>query len=449
MSTSATFSARLAQMRQDTGLNAQQLGVTRVYKQPHVSTSNAEPQDPLTGEEILIKDLQQVAGEVTTFGSQEQERASVHDDSAAHNLLDLGATLVGASATSEFGVTAYTEPIGQDAPINPLNSQLTSGGSSGGAAVAVARGLVNIAHATDGGGSIRIPAACNGLPGLKPAHDSTLGGFTLTAHGFLAKDIETTARAYQLEIPDLSAQVKQGRSPLRIGYTNTPFHSLTSVDPTIAAVTAATTALLTTSNAVDSVSQVSAPYAPRKFDLFREILTTRCANLPGPLSPITRWLKDQGQMVPGWRREEIHNELHALLEEILTNWPDADVIATPMLACAPPVPGTFSSMSPRLNFLAQTAWTPWATLWNITGWASLSVPLVAPEKVPGRWPIAIQLGAVADRVSEADLLALGQLIQQVSATLPPEDLSLSAPGDVDSLSFRPAPTPHHHGRDHD
>lgn len=434
------FSTRLARLVQETGLSQQQLGVTRVYSQPHSSHAG----QPLAGEEVLIKDLQQVAGEITTFGSEEQAHTATLNDSATLRLLDRGARLVGASATSEYGVTAYTEPVGQDSPVNPLGARFMPGGSSGGAAVAVARGVVNIAHATDGGGSIRIPAACCGLSGLKPAHNPRIGGFTSTAHGYLARDIETTARAYALDIPDLTSAVRDGREPLRIGYTNTPFHSSSSIDPAIAAATAAVTALLTSTEAVTSVSQAPAPYSPRTFELFREVLTSRCAQLPGPLSPLTRWLKEQGQQVTELRREQLHRQLNAIGEDVLATWADFDIIATPMLACAPPAPGTFSSLPPRLNFLAQTAWTPWATLWNITGWASVSVPLVDPQSVPGRWPISLQLGAVSDRVSEAELLTLARSVSTVASALPPEGLSLAAPGDIEALSYRPRPSAHSH-----
>lgn len=432
----------------ETGLSQQQLGITRIYEVPHTPSgakqrgdseevASAEPSTPrdagqhLAGEAVLIKDLQQVAGETSTFGSEALALTAAYHDSAATRLLDAGATLVGASATSEFGVTAYTEPVGQDAPINPLDHRLSPGGSSGGAAVAIARGLVRIAHATDGGGSIRIPAACCGLPGLKPTHDNRVGGFTPTAHGYLAQDIPTTAHAYNLTLP---AQSTHPTTPLRIGYTNTPFHHLTStVDPIVAASTAAVTALLTTTPAVSSVTHAPAPYAPHRFELFKDFLTARCADLPGPLSPITSWLQDQGRKVPRWRREEAQKQLLTLAEEAHRNWHDFDIIATPTLACAPPPPGAFSKLPPHRNFRTQTAWTPWGTLWNITGWACLSVPLVDPSMVPGRWPVSLLLGAVGARVSEAQLLAVGQLVQEVAWMLPAESLSLEGPGNVEAL----------------
>ena len=444
---STDFLTRLRQAEADTGLHQQQLGITRVYEHPHAAThATGHTSGHLSSEEILVKDLHQVRGEVTTFGSEHQARTAVEDDSATTTLLSTGATLVGASSTSEFGVMAYTEPVGQLAPINPVHPGMTPGGSSGGAAVAVSRGLVNIAHATDGGGSIRIPAACCGLPGLKPAHDPTYGGFTSTAHGFLAADLETTARAYDLPISDLAQRTSASpnKNPLRIGYTNTPFHSTSQVDPAIAAATAAVTALLTGNPAVEGVRQAPAPYPVGFFKNFATYLHKRCAPLPAPLSPLPQWLKEQGLSAPTAQVEQSVEKILALGPRVLQAWPDFDVIATPTLACAPPAPGTFSALPPRLDFLAQTAWTPWGTLWNMTGWASLTVPLVRPEQVPGRWPISLLLGAVSDRISPSELLALGQAAQTAAAALPPEGLSLAAPGNLDSLSFQPTPTPSAH-----
>ena len=450
------FATRLQQQMQRTGLNAHQLGIARVYDQPRAlaneprypkksgelddsenSTLTSDwlrwlpkghPVGDLSGKEILLKDLQKLAGEETTMGSIHQRLTADYSDTATLRLLRAGATIVGASVSAEFGTTAYTEPVGLPHPVNPLNEKFMAGGSSGGAAVAVARGLVDIAHATDGGGSIRIPAACCGLTALKPAHDRYRGGFTPTAHGFIAKDIPTTANAYGLE---LSAP-----HDLRVGYTNTGFHSSVPVNPTIAAATATSTSLLVTTPAVESVTSAPAPYPRATFDLFSTAIAARCADLPDPLSPLTAWLRSAGQQVPAWRRERIEEAIRNL-DPSAGPWRDFDVIAVPTIAHAPPAPGTFSALSPEDNFAAQTAWTPWGTLWNLMGWAAVTVPLVAPSKVPGRWPIALMLGAVGDRVSEGELLALASLIPDATRVLDPTQLSMDEPTDFAALGFSP------------
>ena len=429
---SHSFRSRVSAMSHATGLSAGQLGLARVYDSPVFYSTPTSTS--LAGEEILIKDLNQVAGKVTTLGSQHLAFVAEHSDSAARALLDRGAVLVGASASAEFGTTAYTEPVGMDEPVNPLQPAMMAGGSSGGAAVAVARGLVDIAHASDGGGSIRIPAACCGLVGLKPAHDHTaLAGFTSMAQGFIAKDIPTTRRAYGLE--------SGAAGPVRVGYTNVPFHSRSTVDPQIAATTAAAAGLLATHPRVAGVAQAAAPYAPGSFQYFADFLALRCAKLPGDLSPLTSWLRARGQQIPDHHLQPLVDKILGLDPE--GPWADLDVVATPTLACAPPAPGSFSALPPAQNFLAQTVWTPWGTLWNLKGWASVSVPLVDPARVPGRWPIALLLGAVSDRVSESDLLDLAEHVMTTTSHLPPEELSIAQPGDIAALNYEPKPRHEH------
>ena len=170
-----TFAQRLAAVSQQTGLSPAQLGVARVYDRPHVDSASRASH--LSGEELLVKDTQQVAGEWVTMGNARQGFRAAHSDTAVENLLATGARLVGASASAEYGTSAYTEPVEQEAPVNPISPSMMTGGSSGGAAAAVGHGVARIAHATDGGGSIRVPAACCGLVGLKPAHDTAVGGF--------------------------------------------------------------------------------------------------------------------------------------------------------------------------------------------------------------------------------------------------------------------------------
>ena len=87
---------------------------------------------------------------------------------------------------------------------------------------------------------------------------------------------------------------------------------------------------------------------------------------------------------------------------------------------------------------------PWATLWNLTGWAGLSVPMVSPDAAPGRWPVSVHLGAVADRVSAAELLDLAHHLQETMARMVDADASvldavtLAGPGDLDALIEAPS-----------
>lgn len=455
----AAAATRLRAVQSETGLDATELGVARLYHRPHRS---GRTDGHLTGVEILVKDLQRVAGETTGFGSPAHEAVADQDDATVRHLLATGATLVGASVTAEFGATVYTEPAvvgGGPGPVNPVDPRMTAGGSSSGAAVAVARGIVDIAHANDAGGSIRVPAAAVGLPGLKPAHrvfGDTAGTLpNPTAQGYIAASLPLTALAYR--VAD-GAGATEPPSGLHVGMTTTPFHGdpgqsgPTGVDPFITAAATAASALLATHPRVTGVIPAPAPYPVDRFSVFSRVMAARCAGLPEPLGPVPAWLKARGKGLSAVQLDDAVSDLRALPGDICRVWPDLDVIVTPTLACAPPPVGVFSALSaagaPRLDFLAQTAWTPWATLWNLTGWAGLTVPLVPAE--PGRWPVSVHLGAVSDRVDAATLIALGSYLQSAVADLIGGDSGLqdafvlTEPGDIETLHYRPVPAGHAH-----
>ncbi|HYN31264.1 MAG TPA: amidase [Ilumatobacteraceae bacterium] len=127
---------------------------------------------PFAGVPFLIKDLGiHAAGMPLTSGNRaalDAQPLSKHDSSLMERFRDAGLITLGRTNSPEFGSLPVTEPIAYGPTRNPWNTGHTPGGSSGGAAAAVAAGMVPIAHASDGGGSIRIPASCSGLVGLKP-----------------------------------------------------------------------------------------------------------------------------------------------------------------------------------------------------------------------------------------------------------------------------------------
>ncbi|HEX6117752.1 MAG TPA: amidase [Solirubrobacterales bacterium] len=123
---------------------------------------------PLHGVPVAIKDENDVAGQVTTFGGSSQSTPAAEDGVATARLRAAGAVIIGKTNLSEFGQWPFTESQTFGYTRNPWDPTRTAGGSSGGSAVATAAGMVGAALGGDGGGSIRIPAACCGLFGLKP-----------------------------------------------------------------------------------------------------------------------------------------------------------------------------------------------------------------------------------------------------------------------------------------
>jgi amidase len=148
--------------------------VTADYERARASAA-AAPAGPFTGVPTFIKDLDDVRHLPTRFGSRSFGQAPAAGQSPFVDALERsGLVFLGKSSTPEFGLTGSTEPLLHGPTRNPWNLEYSPGGSSGGAAALVAARVVPIAHATDGGGSIRIPASCCGLFGLKPSRGRTV-----------------------------------------------------------------------------------------------------------------------------------------------------------------------------------------------------------------------------------------------------------------------------------
>src|SRR3954467_15688126 len=162
---------------------------------------------PLAGVPIAVKDLIALTeGIRTTHGMEAMgDWVPDHDSATVRKLRAAGAVIVGKTNTPEMGIPPVTEPHRFGPSRNPWDTGRTPGGSSGGSAAAVASGMVSLAHGNDGGGSIRIPASCCGLVGLKPsrgrvswAPDWTEGAIGLPTDGVLSRTVRDTAVALDL-----------------------------------------------------------------------------------------------------------------------------------------------------------------------------------------------------------------------------------------------------------
>jgi len=147
--------------------------VHRADEQARKDAAGELPEGPFRGVPFLIKDLGlQVAGMPRTSGSHFL-KDEMHDEDSelVRRYRDAGVVILGKTNTPEMGITGTTESALLGPCRNPWNPDHIAGGSSGGAAAATAAGIVPMAHASDGLGSIRIPAACCGLVGMKPTRD--------------------------------------------------------------------------------------------------------------------------------------------------------------------------------------------------------------------------------------------------------------------------------------
>jgi amidase len=144
--------------------------VRRLDLRARAQLADGVPQGPFAGVPFLIKDLMaEYAGEPLSSGSRFlAQYASPRDSELVRRFKRAGLVIFGKTNTPEFGLTPFTEPLLFGPTRNPWNTAHTPGGSSGGSGAAIAAGIVPMASGGDGGGSIRIPASCNGLVGLKP-----------------------------------------------------------------------------------------------------------------------------------------------------------------------------------------------------------------------------------------------------------------------------------------
>jgi amidase len=216
------------------------------------------PDGPFTGVPFLLKDLDIIEGTRTTFGaSLFKDNVADHTGTLARRFLDAGVAIFGKSSSPEFGLMPTTESRLFGPTRNPWNLAHSSGGSSGGAAAAVAARILPVAHASDGGGSIRIPAAASGIFGLKPSRARTplgpdrgegWGGFSC-GHVVSISVRDSAAMLDAIHGPEPSSPyvapapegpylAEVGRDPgrLRIAFTDkSPYGD--AIDPEIAAVT--------------------------------------------------------------------------------------------------------------------------------------------------------------------------------------------------------------------
>ncbi len=151
--------------------------VVRHYDYARQAIARGLPDGPFRGVPFLLKDLNLLAGTRTTFGASiYKDYVADHDHTVSRRFVDAGLVIFGKSASPEFGLMPTTETRLFGPTRNPWNTGHSSGGSSGGAAAAVAARILPAAHATDGGGSIRIPASACGVFGLKPTRGRTPTG---------------------------------------------------------------------------------------------------------------------------------------------------------------------------------------------------------------------------------------------------------------------------------
>ena len=395
---------------------------------------------PFAGVPIAIKDLfTPVAGLRMSQGSElVGDYTPDYDSALVRRLREAGFVIVGKTASPEFGIPPITESRRFGATRNPWETERSPGGSSGGAAAAVAAGLVPVAHGSDGGGSIRVPAACCGLVGLKPARNRIsrapdIGEHLLSTDGALTRTVADTAAMLDVmagyEAGDanwappprepFAVTAARGPATLRIGLTlDAPIEA--ELDPPAERAVRDTGELLTSLG--HEVREVAAPW--KGADLLSTFTVLWAANVALSVA--------HGQLVGGrtatqenvepltwalYQRGRGHSSLElmgatAILQRfargVVAMWSDLDVLVTPALARRPVRIGELVSLDgdAMAGFREGGRFTPYTAALNVTGQPAISLPLFHGDD---GLPLAVQL--IGPPAGEGLLLALANQLE--------------------------------------
>ena len=396
-------------------------------------------ESPLFGVPTAIKDLNLTAGVRTTFGSEAfRDFVPEISDGVTLAIEAAGMVSIGKTSTPEFGSPCYTEPAVAPPAVTPYDRSRMAGGSSGGAAAAVAAGLVPVAQGSDGGGSIRIPASCCGLVGLKPSRGRISGHpmygdpVGLATAGSLARTVRDAAALLDVLAgrrpgdpfwappPDASFLAACDREPgrLRIARFVEPMIADVPVDPEC--VTAWEDASRLLESLGHDVVDIDMPLphdAVSVFETCWSVLTALSVVPPERehlLRPLTRWLTERGRAVSGPEFGLAIGEMRRFAATALTALATYDAVLTPTLATPPlPVGALRDDDDPAADFAAQKDFTPWTSAWNVTGMPAVSLPL---HWTDAGLPVGVMLAA---RPAEEELLL--SLAAQVEAAAPWSD----------------------------
>jgi amidase len=392
---------------------------------------------PFAGVPIAVKNNRAIEGRRLTFASDfTGDWTAPYDHNVVRRLRAAGFVIVGSTTLPEWGILPWTNTKRFGATRNPWDPARTSGGSSGGSGTAVAAGMVPIAHANDGGGSTRIPAACCGLVGLKPQRNRIslapeIGQSFLATDGVLTRAVADTATALDLlagrEVGDAAwapppaepFAATAGREPgrLRVALTVTPPIDV-PIEP--ARAQAARDAAAVLESLGHDVEEADPPWRqPQLGELFTALF-----------APLVMLQVAQGRMIAGrdpaegdmeplsfalWNLVGGMSALDAHLAQAqleifaraLLQWMDGyDVVVAPALAEAPVLLDAvhWQTDDPMGLFTRSAAFTPFTAVANVTGQPAITVPLDEHEGLP----VAAQL--FGRPAAEGTLLAVaGQL----------------------------------------
>ena len=396
---------------------------------------------PFAGVPVAIKNNRPVAGLRLTYGcSLMADHVSDYDHNVTRRLRDAGFVIVGTTTLPEYGILPTSEARLFGPTRNPWDLARTPGGSSGGAAAAVAAGMVPVAHGNDGGGSVRIPAACCGLVGLKPSRGRIsaapeMGDSSLGIDGMLTRTVADTAAILDVLAgyepgdatwappPSEPFAAAAGRPPerLRIASTTLPPVPGAVVDPMCARAVADAAELLRSLG--HEVDEVDPPWqADGLQELFGAVfsihisLSIAYSGMVAGREPTAEDMEPMSWAIFSMVRKLGAVEgmaatvrLQSFTRTLVSFLAPYDALLTPALAERPLPLGTLDTAAPEpmSTFTRSGLFTPFTPVFNASGQPGISLPLYHGDD---GLPLGVQL--VGRPAGDGALLALAAQLEE-------------------------------------
>ena len=379
---------------------------------------------PFFGVPISIKDLNPVAGVRCTYGTPAlRDKIAAYDDAVAGRIKMAGFTILGKTATSELGSMPFTEAPGFPPTRNPWNLDYTPGGSSGGASAATAAGLCALAQGSDGGGSVRGPAACCGLVGLKPSRGrisyAPVGDHQngIATNGSLARTVADAAALldvmsgyitgdpYWLPDPETTflAATAQKLHPLRIAFS-------TAIPPVGEADAVRQESVLKTVRHLEAMGHIVEPGCPDFSNLIEPftkvfLAGVAAAGIPKEyLQPMNRWMAEQSGSAGEYLQAVAQMQISA--RRIVAFFENYDVLVLPTYLHQPLRIGEWANLPPEEILQRIIQWVAPCPPFNATGQPAIALPTGFDDI---GLPVGVQL--VGRPAAEATLISLASQLE--------------------------------------
>jgi len=402
-----------------------------IAKTEQLTTLDPGELPPFFGVPISIKDLNPVAGAPCSYGvGALRSQIAGHDDGIVQRLKQAGGIILGKTATSQLGSLPYTEPPGFAPARNPWNLNYTAGGSSGGAASSVAAGLCAIAQGSDGGGSIRGPAACCGVVGVKPSRGrisfapigDCLSG--IATNGSLARTVTdaaafldavsgyVTGDPYWLPDPHpsfLAAATDANPGGLRIAFAS-------KIPPVGQASPELQQAVLTTAQILDALGHTLEPAGLDFSGLIEPFVTVWQTSVaffgipPEILQPMNQWLLDRANAVNSGQYLQAVAQMQIVARRLVAFFERYDALVLPVYLHPPIAIGQWADLSPEAILQNVINWVAPCPPFNATGQPAIALPMgFDAVNVQQGLPLGVQI--IGRPGADSTLLALAAQIE--------------------------------------